>query len=60
MLIVHIKSSEIPKAAIESTDELMKEANLTDKIDEMTTESEGGVMKMIGDVFKKAESLPST
>lgn len=59
--IVHIKSAEIPRSAIESTETLMNEASLTDKIDDMTTEENEapGVMRMIGDVVEKAESLPA-
>lgn len=58
---MRIESAEIPRSAIESTEELMSEANLTDKIDDMTTEDNEApsVMRMIGDVVEKAESLPA-
>lgn len=64
MTIVHIRSAEFPKAAIESTEKLMNEAKLEDKIDNMTTEetntnTNGMIFKKISDVFEKAESLPA-
>lgn len=58
--IVRIKSSEIPKAAIDSTETLMKEAELADKIDDMSTEEESDMMKIIGDIVKQAKTLPAT
>lgn len=61
MACVHIESSEIPKDAIDSTETLLERKNLNDKIDEMTTEttSVDGVMKIIGEVIKKADALPA-
>lgn len=61
MTIVHIRSAEFPKAAIQSTENLMNEAKLEDKIDDMTTEdtNTNSMMKKIGDILEKAETLPA-
>lgn len=58
-----IKCAEIPKEAVESTETLMEQEKITDKIDQMTDEPEateqGRVMPAIGKVANNAETLPA-
>lgn len=62
-LVISVKKcAEIPKDAIESTDQLMEHEKITDKIDEMTEETSesdsGSMIKAIGVLSSKSETLP--
>lgn len=69
MIYAHINCAEISRGAIESTETLMEQAKeqikeqvrVADKLDEMSTESnESGVMKVVGEIISRAETLPAT
>lgn len=65
LIVAHIDCAEISKGAVESTEALQQQAQIADKLDDMvSTESsdteDGGVLKAVGDMIKRAETLPAT
>lgn len=65
---VVIKSADIPKDAVDSTETLQTNERITDKIDDMTDETDDtneddnsdAVIKFIGDVMNRAQSFTNT
>lgn len=57
MILVTGKSVEIPKDAVESTEALMKNANIADKLDDMTDGPIDGTSAIDGSIAKAIKRL---